>query len=86
MVPGHQVVGEVIKLGKGSNKYKKGDRVGVGWIYSSCGECIYCLSGNDNLCPDFKATGRDVNGGSLIRSLILKLLLFFAPEQSDIVP
>jgi propanol-preferring alcohol dehydrogenase len=40
-----------------------GERVGIGWVYSSCGRCAFCLEGNDNLCPDFKATGRDVNGG-----------------------
>jgi propanol-preferring alcohol dehydrogenase len=42
---------------------KIGDRVGVAWIYSACGECEYCISGQENLCPYFKATGRDVNGG-----------------------
>jgi propanol-preferring alcohol dehydrogenase len=39
------------------------DRVGVAWIYSSCGKCRYCLTGNENLCPEFTATGRDANGG-----------------------
>jgi propanol-preferring alcohol dehydrogenase len=38
-------------------------RVGVAWIASACGHCEYCLSGQENLCPEFKATGRDVNGG-----------------------
>ncbi len=40
-----------------------GDRVGVAWIFSACGECEYCTSGQENLCPYFKATGRDANGG-----------------------
>jgi len=40
-----------------------GDRVGVAWIFSACGECEYCRSGQENLCPEFKATGRDANGG-----------------------
>jgi propanol-preferring alcohol dehydrogenase len=40
-----------------------GDRVGVAWIHSACGRCEYCTRGQENLCPDFKATGRDVNGG-----------------------
>ena len=43
--------------------FEIGDRVGVAWIFSSCGKCKFCLSGNENLCPDFKATGRDANGG-----------------------
>jgi propanol-preferring alcohol dehydrogenase len=40
-----------------------GDRVGVAWIASACGHCDYCTSGQENLCPEFKATGRDINGG-----------------------
>ena len=42
---------------------QNGQRVGVAWIASACGQCQYCLSGQENLCPDFKATGRDINGG-----------------------
>jgi alcohol dehydrogenase, propanol-preferring len=63
VVPGHQVVGRVERLGGQVNKYKKGDRVGVAWIYSACGKCELCQQGKENLCPDFRATGRDVNGG-----------------------
>jgi propanol-preferring alcohol dehydrogenase len=40
-----------------------GQRVGVAWIYSACGKCKYCMSGNENLCEDFQATGRDADGG-----------------------
>ncbi len=60
---GHQVVGFVEELGDKAGRFKIGDRVGVAWIYSSCGECRYCTEGNDNLCEDFKATGRDKDGG-----------------------
>lgn len=63
VIPGHQVVGTVKKLGASTTRLKEGDRVGVAWIYSSCGECRFCLEGNDNLCKDFMATGRDANGG-----------------------
>jgi len=62
-VLGHQIVGSVEELGSKANRFMKGDRVGVAWIYSSCGECRYCIEGNDNLCEEFKATGRDKNGG-----------------------
>jgi len=44
-------------------RFNIGDRVGVAWIYSACGHCKFCLSGNENLCADFRATGRDANGG-----------------------
>ncbi len=63
VVLGHQVIGTVEDMGKGAVKFKKGERVGVGWIYSACGRCDYCKGGNENLCPEFKATGRDANGG-----------------------
>jgi propanol-preferring alcohol dehydrogenase len=57
VVLGHQVVG-VIEDGE-----NKGQRVGVAWIASACGECHHCQAGNENLCNEFKATGRDVDGG-----------------------
>ena len=60
---GHQVVGRVTEKGKSVTGFNINDRIGVGWIYSSCGKCRYCLEGNDNLCEEFRATGRDVNGG-----------------------
>jgi propanol-preferring alcohol dehydrogenase len=63
VVPGHQVVGRVEQTGGKAGTYNIGDRVGVGWIYSSCGKCKFCLKGKENLCHEFYATGRDVNGG-----------------------
>lgn len=63
MIPGHQVVGIVVGKGKAANRIQTGSRVGVAWIGSACGCCHHCLEGNDNLCPDFLATGRDMNGG-----------------------
>ncbi|MFA6051524.1 MAG: zinc-dependent alcohol dehydrogenase family protein [Methylobacter sp.] len=63
IVPGHQVVGRVETVGSKVNAVKTGDRVGVAWIFSACGECKFCLAGNENLCPAFTATGRDANGG-----------------------
>ncbi len=63
MVPGHEIVGIVDKLGPGVKKYKKGDRVGVSWLYWTCGECKYCKRGDENYCPHIKRTGYDVDGG-----------------------
>jgi len=63
VVPGHQVVGRVEKCGGGVRLFVPGNRVGVAWIHSACGVCDACVGGNENLCPDFRATGRDVNGG-----------------------
>ena len=63
VVLGHEVIGRVAELGPGTTLFQLGDRVGIGWIHSACGTCPQCLAGNENLCPKFKATGRDVNGG-----------------------
>ncbi len=63
VVPGHQVVGEVERVGSKVGKVKPGDRVGIAWIYSACGKCEFCLADNENLCASFRATGRDANGG-----------------------
>ncbi|HEX7371904.1 MAG TPA: zinc-dependent alcohol dehydrogenase family protein [Thermodesulfobacteriota bacterium] len=63
VVLGHQVVGRVEKAGARTKKLKAGDRIGVGWIYSACGKCKFCRKGNENLCGEFKATGRDADGG-----------------------
>lgn len=63
MVLGHQVVGRIAGFGTGADRFRKGDRVGVAWIFSACGKCKFCLSGNENLCADFLGTGRDVYGG-----------------------
>ncbi len=63
VVLGHQAVGVVVEIGNQVTMLKTGDRVGVAWIYSACGTCQHCIAGNENLCPDFKASGRDANGG-----------------------
>ena len=63
IILGHQVVGRVEELGEGATRFRIGDRVGVAWIHSACGICIHCRNGDENLCADFKATGRDVHGG-----------------------
>ena len=63
VVPGHQVVGRVEAVSSGANSFSIGDRVGIAWIYSACGTCKFCLEGTENLCPGFKAAGRDANGG-----------------------
>ncbi len=63
VVLGHQVVGRVEAKGEDTDVFRVGDRVGVAWIYSACGTCPFCLSDRENLCDQFRATGRDANGG-----------------------
>ena len=63
IIPGHQIVGRVAACGPGARRHRVGDRVGVAWIHSACGQCDHCRKGQENLCPHFTATGRDVHGG-----------------------
>lgn len=63
VILGHEVVGKVESLGAGAGKFKIGDRVGIAWINSACGKCDFCRDGNENLCPEFRGTGCDANGG-----------------------
>jgi len=63
VIPGHQIVGRVEKAGTSASRFRIGERVGIAWIHSACGTCTQCLRGMENLCDDFKATGRDAHGG-----------------------
>lgn len=63
IVLGHQVVGRVAAAGRAARAFRLGERVGIAWIFSACGECKFCRAGDENLCVDFRATGRDANGG-----------------------
>jgi alcohol dehydrogenase, propanol-preferring len=63
IIPGHQVVGRVAENGKNANRFQPGERVGIAWIFSACGACPQCLAGDENLCSNFRATGRDAHGG-----------------------
>jgi len=62
LIPGHEGVGTVVALGEGVTNVKIGDRVGMPWLYTSCGHCDYCMSGWETLCESQKMTGYTVNG------------------------
>ena len=63
MIPGHQVAGTVVREGPDCRLGLQDQRVGVAWIHSACGHCNWCREGRENLCPGFRATGRDAPGG-----------------------
>lgn len=64
IIPGHQVVGRVDALGKGTDdRFQVGDRVGVPWLYSADGVCEFCRGGKENLCPNARFTGFHEDGG-----------------------
>ncbi len=80
VIPGHQVIGKIERSAGRAKSLKPGDRVGVAWIYSACGMCEFCLSGQENLCHDFKATGRDVNGGYAEYMVVPEQFVYKIPD------
>jgi propanol-preferring alcohol dehydrogenase len=63
LVPGHQIVGTVVAVGAGAERYQAGARVGVPWLGWTCGVCRYCRTGRENLCDQARFTGYDIDGG-----------------------
>jgi alcohol dehydrogenase, propanol-preferring len=80
IVLGHQVVGQVEEIGTKVKRFNIGDRVGIAWIHSACGQCKPCLEGNDNLCEKFIATGRDAHGGYAEYTIAPEDYVFPMPE------
>ncbi|MBO0887172.1 MAG: zinc-dependent alcohol dehydrogenase family protein [Acidimicrobiales bacterium] len=70
VVPGHEVVGEVERVGEGATRFAAGDRVGVAWLASTCGVCRFCRRGDENLCTAATFTGWDHDGGYAEHTLV----------------
>jgi propanol-preferring alcohol dehydrogenase len=81
VTPGHQVVGTVVLEGAGCRRELLAQRVGVAWINSACGACPWCREGRENLCPDFRATGRDAPGGYAEYMVVSEEFAYPIPEQ-----
>src|SRR6202163_3825121 len=63
IIPGHEIVGVIERLGDGVSDLAVGDRVGIPWLGYSCGECEFCRRGRENLCPNALFTGYQIDGG-----------------------
>jgi propanol-preferring alcohol dehydrogenase len=81
MVLGHQVVGKIAASGTRAKRFRIGDRVGVAWIFSACGTCKFCRAGTENLCTDFRGTGRDADGGYAEFMTVHEDFCYPIPEQ-----
>src|SRR5260221_7943123 len=87
IVPGHQVVGVVERMGAGCARFRPGDRVGVGWLNSTCGVCRFCRDGSENLCERGRFTGFHADGGyaeaMVAPEAVACALPAFTPSTSD---
>lgn len=81
MILGHEIVGKVESLGSGVTKFKGGDRVGIAWINWACGQCSFCLKGEENLCDEAKWTGKDVDGGYAQYTVVSEDFAYAIPER-----
>ena len=81
VVPGHEVVGEVVRLGAGVRRFELGDRVGLAWLRGTCGECHWCRTGSENLCPDAVFTGWDADGGYAEYAVAPAAFTYDVPED-----
>jgi len=83
VIPGHQVVGVVERLGDGADRFRIGDRVGIAWLRWTCGECRYCKSGKENLCPNARFTGYDEDGGYAQYAVVREKFAYAVPAALD---
>jgi alcohol dehydrogenase, propanol-preferring len=81
VIPGHQVVGTVLACGEGAQALALGTRIGIPWLGWTCGECVYCLSGAENLCERARFTGRDIDGGFAALAVADERFCFPLPER-----
>jgi propanol-preferring alcohol dehydrogenase len=85
LIPGHQIVGRVEHRGEGAYRFQIGDRVGVPWLYSTCGKCEFCLKGRENLCENARFTGYHVDGGYAESMVVHENFAYPLPEKfSDV--
>jgi alcohol dehydrogenase, propanol-preferring len=81
IVLGHQIVGRVKELGSGVTKFNLGDRVGIAWINSACGECHFCKEGHENLCSEFQGTGCHTDGGYAQYTVVSEEFAYSIPKR-----
>lgn len=83
LIPGHEIVGSIVKTGRNVKKFKTGDRVGVPWLGYTCGHCKYCKRGQENLCINAEFTGYTIDGGYAEYTAAYENYTFHIPEGYD---
>jgi propanol-preferring alcohol dehydrogenase len=80
VIPGHEVVGEVVAMGTGVTGWTVGQRAGTAWLRSTDGDCVYCARGDENLCPRSEYTGWDADGGYAEFAVVRADYAYHLPE------
>jgi propanol-preferring alcohol dehydrogenase len=83
IVPGHQIVGRVERIGPGVTDRRVGDRVGIAWLGRTCGTCEYCVTGRENLCERADLTGYHADGGYAEYALARADFAYAIPDAFD---
>lgn len=83
IVPGHEVVGEVVAQGAGAHRFKPGDRIGIPWLGHACGHCDFCRMQRENLCDTPEFTGYDRDGGYAEYCAADEQFCFALPSRYD---
>jgi propanol-preferring alcohol dehydrogenase len=83
VVPGHEVVGTVVRTGPGTGRFTTGDRVGIAWLRHTCGVCRWCRSGRENLCLGSRYTGWDDDGGYAEYAVSPEAFIYRIPDGFD---
>ncbi len=84
-VPGHEIAGTVLGTGPGASRWRAGDRVGVAWLGWTCGECVHCARGAENLCERARFTGWQIDGGYAEQVVADERFAFALPDGYDAV-
>jgi propanol-preferring alcohol dehydrogenase len=82
-IPGHEIVGRVVSMGRRARRFTAGQRLGVPWLGLACGRCNFCLEGRENLCSTARFTGYDRDGGYAQYAAADERFCFALPERYD---
>lgn len=82
-IPGHQIVGVVDAMGDKVTRHQPGDRLGVPWLYQTCGRCRFCRTGRENLCENIRFTGLHADGGFAEYMLVNENFAYPIPKVFD---
>jgi len=83
VVPGHEIVGEVVAAGARTRRFAAGDRIGIPWLGRACGQCAYCRGARENLCDEPQFTGYDRDGGYAEYTVADERFCLALPEACD---